>query len=57
MALDEDVVEVARLLGGEFAEAAVVDDEEVPGQPAAELALEGVVGARGVGGRAEAGQP
>ena len=27
-ALDEDIVEIARLLGGEFAQAEVVEDEE-----------------------------
>ena len=44
--LDEDVVEIAGLLGGERAQAEVVQDEEIGGQPAAELPLEGIVGAR-----------
>jgi hypothetical protein len=44
--LDQDVVEVARLLSGELAQPDVVEDDDVGGQPGAELALEGVIGAR-----------
>ena len=43
--LDEDIVEVARLLGGELAQAEVVEDEQVGGQPGPEFSLEGVIGA------------
>src|SRR5262249_20097703 len=43
--LDEDVVEVARLLGRELAEPEVVEDQQVRGEPRAELALERVIGA------------
>ena len=50
MPFDQDVVEVAGLLGGERAEAEVIHDQDVPGEPAAQLALEGVIGARGVEG-------
>jgi hypothetical protein len=42
--LDEDIVEVAGLLGAELAEAEVVEDEQVGGEPGPELALDGVVG-------------
>jgi hypothetical protein len=48
MPFDEDVVEVAGLLGGELPKPEVIHDQDVPGEPAAELALERVVGARGV---------
>jgi hypothetical protein len=51
----QDVVEVARLLGRELAEAEVIDDDEIGGPPAPELALEGVVGARLVQGLQQAG--
>src|SRR4029450_3565269 len=50
MAFDEDVVEVAGLLGRELPKPEIVHDEEIPGEPAAELPLEGVVGARGMKG-------
>jgi len=44
--LDEDVVEVAGLLGGKLSEAEVVHGQGVPGEPATQLVLEGVVGPR-----------
>jgi len=44
MALDQDIVEVTRLLGGELAQAEVVEDEQVRREPAPQLALEGIVG-------------
>src|SRR5262249_55812208 len=50
MAFDEDVVEVTGLLSGELPEPEIVHDRDVPGEPAAEFALEGVIGARGVEG-------
>jgi hypothetical protein len=43
------------LLGGELPEAEVVHDQDVPGEPATQLALEGVVGARGVQGMEQLG--
>src|SRR5437870_11050804 len=43
--LDEDVVEVARLLGGELSQAEIIEDDDVGGQPAAQFALEGIIGA------------
>ena len=55
MTLDEDVVEVAGLLGGELAQPEVVEDEEVGGEPGAQFALEGVVGARLAQGEQELG--
>jgi hypothetical protein len=55
LVLLEDVVEVAGLLGGELPEAEIVHDRDVQGEPAAKLALEGVVGTRGVEGVEELG--
>ena len=57
VALDEDVVEVAGLLGGELPEAEVVHDQRVPGEPAAQLPLERVVGPRGVQGVEQLARP
>lgn len=43
--LDQDVIEVTRLLGGELPEPEIVQDDQIGRGPAAGLTLEGVVGA------------
>jgi hypothetical protein len=55
VALDEDIVEVARLLRGELAEAEVVEDEQIRCEPRAQLALEGVIRAGLAEGEQELG--
>src|SRR5467141_2806174 len=44
MALDEHIVEIARLLGGGLAQAEVVEEEQVRLEPAPQFPLEGVIG-------------
>ena len=44
MALDEHIVEIARMLGGELAQAEVVEEEQVRREPAPQFPLEGVIG-------------
>jgi hypothetical protein len=44
MTLDEHIVEIARLLGGEPAQAEVVEEEQVRREPAPQFPLEGVIG-------------
>src|SRR2546425_10564949 len=48
--LDQNIVDVARLLSGELAQSEIVEDHEVGREPAAQFPLEGVVGARLVQG-------
>src|SRR6266404_5691177 len=44
MALDEHIVEIARLMGGELAQAEVVEEEQVRREPAPQFPIEGVIG-------------
>ncbi len=44
MTLDEHIIEIARLLGGELAQAEVVEEEQVRREPAPQFPLEGVIG-------------
>ena len=55
--LDEDVVDVARLLRRERAEPEVVEDEEIGRQPGAQLAVPGGVGPRLMKGEEQLGDP
>ena len=55
VAYDEDIVEVARLLRGELAEAEVVEGEQIRREPRAQLAFEGVIRAGLAEGEQELG--
>ena len=44
MALDEHIVEIARPLGRELAQAEVVEEEQVRREPAPQFPIEGVIG-------------
>lgn len=44
MALDEHIVGITRLLGGELAQAEVVEEQQVRREPAPQFPLEGVIG-------------
>jgi hypothetical protein len=54
--LDEDIVDIAGLPGGELAEAEVVDDEEIRAEPAPRFTREGIVGPRRVQGEEQLGE-
>jgi hypothetical protein len=46
VSLDQQIIEIRRRLAGEFAECEVIDDKQIRADKAAQLAIEGVVGAR-----------